>query len=633
VGAFLESVQGGRVAHPWARGFDRKVWVEAKPEDDLDDGLIASVLPIADLIDTLRPHAQTRTHNSTLLRALVAYGNIESRNVHRDILVPAVEESEAGIYVDSLLLKKHPETRGTLGELTDGLGDSLVFPLREAINPSWAFEQPGPTKEAWRPAVERAAEQGMLSNRWYLCWFFLMDIIWLNARLTKESSHEWVLRTDPNDPARQIGMWRRQMNVESLAMGRIQPPPNPPASLTKTISCDWVGNRLVYSARKVSDGREAWAHRIYAYAAMPGALVSPAIEDVALDIHGTSVTVGEAARVYASFLALFHVMLARLPQRKYKADAHRRDAFPITIENFQNVLSDVVEIDPKKVAALLDYATFTGRGGETLWGRPLVFGGGSARFVFLAALKSSVLRTINQLIDRFAGDNGRKGIFFQEHCRRELVGFASKGLFKGASWVAPRPVKTPAGDIDICVIVASVLLIVEAKYIPFPCDAHDYWRVDRTIDDAGMQVERKVKEVTKDRRQFIESLRTNYGLDLQVEEVADVVPIVLVSDTYRSGFSTKGVYVADLETMEAYLTNRLLQVQEKTHEGTRLGGSYVFDTMLDALGGLRNYFDNPPTVSGLKRSIGTRETNYPTDIHSGDHEIRVRFIGTGLPER
>jgi hypothetical protein len=631
VGTLLDRVRNGTVSHPLQRGFDRELWSQFKTEDELDKALVTSVLAIDDLIRALRPHAMTRTKDVHLLRALVAAGNTRLKMVEDDLLRPE-RDGHGDVYADTVILRRHPETSGTINELTDGLGDSFVFPLREALDASWNGDPKAPSGADWRRAAEVANAQGVLANKWFLCWYFLMEVVWLDARLVKQTEHSWRLSNHPSEAARQIAAVRRHIQIESLSMGFGGIPAKPPASTTKTIVCEWVGDRLYFRVRSAGASQESWAEKIFGYASIPGLLLSGDIEAVPLTIAGTTVTVGEAARLYASFIALYSLMSPLLPKRTFVRDSHPRDGFRISTENLSNALSEITAIEPHKVDVLLEEATFRGGGSEVLWGKPLVFAGGRSRFVFLPAMKSSVLRAVNYLIDSYASDHGKKGIFFQEHCRRHIGKAASSGPWRDKVWTSPRAVESDAGDIDICMVVGDLLIVIETKYVPLPSDAYDYWRVNRTVDAAIEQVRKKVELIQGSVGGFVENLKRRYGLGLPFDTLRDIVPLVVVSDTFRAGYGMNDVYVADMEILETYFSNKLVQRQEVNASGLRMSGVHLFVDFAAATGGLRGYLSNPPMIAGFKAAIEPRETNYPTGVRLGGEEIYVRQVGPGLPE-
>ena len=633
MGEFLKQVRNRQVAHPLARGFSRDEWIRDVGEDEADRNLVSSVLAIADVIDILRPQALLGSRNQLLLRALVAYANNQIRKIQSDILTFQDDHKDQPILLDQVILKKHPETQGTLGELTDAAGDSFVFPLRETVDPQLANIPQCSTGKAWKQTLQTAGEQGTLSNKWFLASLFLMDVLWLDAKLVKQTSHQWVLSRNDSDSIGQISGWRRQILIESIAMGFADVPIQPPASTTKTIRCEWIGDFLKVRSRNASVSRESWAHRIYTYASIPKALVSPNIEDIALNLGGVSVTVGEAIRVHSSFLPMYSELFSLFPARERILDTHPREAIRVSLQNLAYVLSELTEIEFRKVCALLEEATFLGRPSETLWGKPLVYAGKDDRFIFLPSLKSSVLRSANQLINKYSETYGRKGLFFQEHCRQTIRKSLAGGPLESRAWISPRAVQSAMGDIDICVLLDDVLILVEAKYFAFPCDAFDYWQVNQTLRAAAEQIKRKQIEVERDREGFLRLLQDRYeAFRTTRRSIGEIVPLIAVADTYHAGYCVEGIPVADMEVLETFFSNKVLQRQELSHDVLRKSGRYLFGDVQAAITGARAYFEHPPMIRDLDKLIESRETNYPTGAWYDGKEIFIRLVGSGLRE-
>jgi hypothetical protein len=91
---------------------------------------------IADLLDAMRSHALLRSSNRTLLRALISCANHQTSGHHRQIFQSIRDAEAKPLLLDGVLALKDSQTGGTLPEVTDGLGDSFVHPLREAMDHS-----------------------------------------------------------------------------------------------------------------------------------------------------------------------------------------------------------------------------------------------------------------------------------------------------------------------------------------------------------------------------------------------------------------------------------------------------------------------------------------------------------------
>jgi hypothetical protein len=574
---------------------------------------------VADLVEAMRPHARLRSNDRALLRALVACANHQTASTHREIFGYVKNAATSGISMDMLLGKKESDSGGTLGEVTDGLGDSFVFPLREAMDVSPEVA-PNPPRRRWLEAVAIAYDQGLLSNRWYLAWFFWMEVLWLNARIQKQTATKWdlICQTDA-ETIRQIGMWRRQKRIESFGSQIAGLNLVKVASITKTLGCQLTGDRFLLTARSTLPGEPPWAVRIQEHALLPQYLWSRRILDVDLFIDGVTVKLRDAIAFYSTLMSLFFECLHLLPARSLARQVHLRDSFRVGTSNLAHAISELTDISHQSASTLLSVSTFSGRPKQTLWGRPFVFAGQGESYIFLAALKSSLLRTINDLIDKYAGDNGRKGVFFQEHCRDQISFAADSGPLAKITWVSTRPIQTRAGDIDICVLVGNILLVIEVKFVPVVSDAHEFWRVDRTLTEAAGQLRKKLDFVFSDPGSFLREIHTRYGAPV-LDELADVIPLIVSSDAYHAGFPIDGINVADLPILVVFFDNAFVEMQEVRPDGIKERTAVIYRDAPDAISKLKSYLFEPEIIKRLRRQIVPRELPYRTNLMVGGEE-------------
>lgn len=337
-----------------------------------------------------------------------------------------------------------------------------------------------------------------------------------------------------------------------------------------------------------------------------------------------TITVRDAILFYSTFLALFFEFFGMLPVRHLARELHPRDAFCVSVPNLIHTISELAEISLHAARALVDVSTFSGTAKQNLWGRPLVFAGEQERFVFLPALKSNLLRTINRLIDEHAGDNGRKGIFFQEHCREQLQIAASNGPLAKITWVAPQPIQTSTGDIDICILVGDVLIAAEVKYMGIPSDAYEYWRADRKLEDGVAQLRRKLNFISESPGTFLRLLRERYGAPA-LTRLSDVIPLVISSDAYHAGFPLFEIAVADLPILTVFLDNQFVELLQITDEGVNECAVTIYQNAQEAICMLRTYLEEPEAIRRLCRQIAPRELRYQTGVWADDKQITVRL--------
>ena len=505
------------------------------------------------------------------------------------------------------------------------LVNSFVYPLREAIVGIPAIGRDRIPRSDWLRCTQAAFEQALLANRWYLAWLYWMDALWLNARLVKNTATDWELIPDKYlEINRQVSGFRRQRKLESLLLTLTTVPAVSVASTMRTIECNWVGSKLLTRTQPIRGGKPSWSDRIRHHALTPQLYFSFHVEDVDLRLPSATVKARDAVRFYSSLLVLFFEFLEMLPQRQRANELFMRDAVCVSVPNLINTLADLLEVSPNSITALVENSTFFERPKETLWAKPFVYAGENSRFVFLAAMKSNLLRTISHLIDEYASDSGKKGMFFQEHCRDLLTEAITNGPLRDIAWVAPKSVQTnpQVGDIDICVVVGSTLIVVEVKFIVIPSDAHEYWKADQALENAVLQLRRKTKFIIEEPGRFIEMLKQTYGAPATTN-ITSVIPLILSSDAYHSGFPIDDIAVADLSILTSFFDNHFIEAQALSEGGLEEHATPIYSNPSEACKILSGYLLEPEVIKRLRAQIVPREMRYPTDLWSGEQEITV----------
>lgn len=612
-----------RLSPPTSKKFDEKAWTEAEVTDEVDRALRESGSLIAQIIRGLTSYVLFAAHDRVLLRALVAHANHQTVATHRRLIDSLKRADPSSVGIDTVLSLKEEQTGGSLGELTDGLGDSFVHALREAMVAS-RERMLVPDKLTWQSALEKAIDQGFLANRWYLAWFYWMEALWLDAKLASRAVSEWLVTYEESyEKIRVISVWRRNKRKDVFDaqvpyldyLIRV-------ASTKKTLQCKLGNERLMLSARIARKSEAPWAARIQNHALFPQYILSPRVLDVTLHLPGQQVLVRDAISFHSTLSALFFECFDVFPKRTSPLDTLPRDALCVSVANLIHVVCELTDIDEDKVKALVDSATFTGAGRQTLWSRPLVFAGKDDRYLFLPALKSNSLRTVNSLIDQYAGDNGRKGRFFQEYAREEIARALNLGPLIKVSWLSERAVQTEAGDIDICLILSNTVLIIEVKYMQAVVDAHECWRASQMLAEAVEQIEKKIRLISAEKDSFFSMLHERYGAPVVTQE-ASVIPLILTSDSFHAGFPVNGICVADIPILAAYLENLYSNDEPVIRGISPVDSVKLYDDVPTGLRGIRAYLERPEIIQRLLGRLVSRKLVYQTDLWNDDKQLNI----------
>lgn len=613
-----DTVRGNSVVGPFGRKFSRETWMAALSDPESDTSFVRSGLFIADLLDAMRPHA-AKAPDHTFSRALVAIANNEVAAAHLDLMDSVKDHATPhGIRLEALLRAKNSTTGATLVELTDALGDSFVYPLREVVDRSVDVSA-RPSNSEWKRAINLAIEESTVCNRWYLAWYFWMDVLWLDANLLQEGETTWRLGLEPSaELMRQLGSWRRTKLIESHFATTRKVEAFGGAD-DKTARVAWVGDRCVLRADKVRLGELPWRARVRSHATIPETVISPELLNIPLRLPRGPVLVGEAIIILATLQSLFFVLLDLFPRRQLMRETNFREALRIGTDNLSNVLSELTNLPRTTIEWIVDVMTFAGEQRQILWTAPFVRAGIRDRFIFMPGLKGSLLRAINDFIDSYADEASIKGIYFQEHLRHSMDAAIRRGPLARAAWIAPRAVDTPVGDIDICFAVGSALVLCEAKYVGNAVDAFEYFRSGERLDEAVGQINRKLEYAKADLDGFCSFLNQRYGF--ASNRVSDVIPLVVTSDSFHVGVPRAGVAVADLAMLLAFLTNEtpapLILPKSKQ------GGRSIYDNHDEAISSVRSYLYGPPDVKEMLASRSARHIDYPTGAFIAESEVHV----------
>ena len=620
MGSFKAAVQENQFPGPFSRKFDLKRWSAANVEDKDDVALRDSGLLIASQLTSMRPHSAVQGPDQQVLMALVGHANQIISHMHHDLFKSIAVADAHGPPIDALLFAKN-DTGATLSESTDALGDSLVYPLRVAMDL-------GPdrvdfaNRNRWKELSELTDAEMRFSNIWYLTWLHWMDALWLGASLTQASALDWQLKFPDHEKEaiRQIGAWRRTRFLEHIASDALPAPLDTFGTSQLTVECRRVGDRVLLGARPVRPGEKSWSESIRGYAVLPQLLYSARLLSVELLIGTNRLIVRDVISLYSTFISLFFEFLKFVPPRT--GALHPRDVVRVSMKNLVETISQLANIPREATKALLELATFRGKRDESLWGRPLIFAGTDDRFVFMPALKSSLLRTLTDVVDGYAADHGCKGAFFQEHVRDRLRVAIKDSHLSELGWVSPRPVDTKVSDIDVCVTLGATLVVIEVKFIGNAIDAYEHWRADQRFAEAVSQLTANIGVVMESPESFATLLSEKYGAPKSCT-IDRVIPLIVSSDSYHAGFTFDNVPVADMEILEFFFANRLTAWQSIAPAKPGESSPKLYETPAAAIEMLQAYLLEPTQIAMCKKALIPRVLAYPTGLGEGANEIKV----------
>jgi hypothetical protein len=161
----------------------------------------------------------------------------------------------------------------------------------------------------------------------------------------------------------------------------------------------------------------------------------------------------------------------------------------------------------------------------------------------------------------------RRGPEFECFCRDILRIPVALSPIKEAITIVDQSVKfSPPGEqgeeIDLVIMVANTVLLIEAKYILWPDDSLQFTRYRETIKEAVKQIKRKHNAVTCHYADFANRL---VQLGYTPPTSPKIVCCVLTNSAVFAGFPIEGVPIVDLIILA--LREVLWITVHRTHEG------------------------------------------------------------------
>ncbi|MCA3042985.1 MAG: hypothetical protein ING51_08240, partial [Rhodocyclaceae bacterium] len=182
MGELLTGVRRGKIPNPFSRKFDLERWRELRSFDDADMCVQDAGVIVFALLEALRPNLKVGAPSISRARALCAHANQHLVQLHQSFIQAVAQLPSPSIDLEQVLDTKMAITGATLGETTDALGDSYVYPLREAINGLTNFNERLSRSEIGK-LLEETFHEIHVANQWYLIWFFWTDVLWTGGRL------------------------------------------------------------------------------------------------------------------------------------------------------------------------------------------------------------------------------------------------------------------------------------------------------------------------------------------------------------------------------------------------------------------------------------------------------------------
>ena len=157
----------------------------------------------------------------------------------------------------------------------------------------------------------------------------------------------------------------------------------------------------------------------------------------------------------------------------------------------------------------------------------------------------------------------RRGPEFERFCREVLPIFVAYSPIKEAITIVKQSVQfSPPGEqgeeIDLVIVIADTVLLVEAKCILWPAESLQFARYRETIEGAVKQIKRKHDAVVRHYTAFSNRLmEMGYALPASPK----IACCVLTNSAVFAGFPVEGVPIVDLRILGDFFENDYAKVE------------------------------------------------------------------------
>lgn len=273
-------------------------------------------------------------------------------------------------------------------------------------------------------------------------------------------------------------------------------------------------------------------------------------------------------------------------------------------------------ISPERAEMLAKVFAFDASQSKDLWAQPLVECEEDYCLVIPCILSVHLFRIVESWMRQGGIDLDRRGPEFELFCRGGLKEVLVQSPLRNSVEICDDSVSfKPQGEreeeIDIVIIFADTLLLIETKCILWPDEALQFANYREVVEKAVAQVARKADAVSRNYSAFAERL-VQYGY--RAPEKANVLCCVLSNSAVFSGFPINGIPIIDLSILNSFLRNEHIRFLERD-KGKTLNkqATKFYAEAADATKVLGDYLLDPPQLSHMRRSIKTREIVFPIE--------------------
>ncbi|WP_147330403.1 MULTISPECIES: hypothetical protein [unclassified Duganella] len=628
MGEFANKVRRNKIAGPNQKNYDQALWKTAltTASDEEDKRVITAGLFFDSLLSFIRSEknfAELISKPEVVIRAVVAISVLNFKSVMQATEIERKPGEKAVLQVSSILEKKltlgngqkfHPD------EILSGLGDGMKHILRELLSRTGDPSVPDGEELSVEQVNLIAAELNNATNYqcaveyWHDC---------LSNKFGVEATEGGVAVTPKDvelEKARSISIYRRNkisMNDGLLFQRHWK---TWPLALKKELMRIPLVEK-VYGNEEISKIDVGFKNSTIEN----GAISVGAVEMIKAGCYGkllreelpnfSNITLDIVIDGWRLLQSLALLMAKNLkPIRENNVGDFLRYAPTISKNVLTSMFAKSLNISQEKASHVLDVFVFGKGNSYDTWSQPLIPVGENFCLALPCIHSISLLRVVEGWMRRGGLDLDRRGKEFEAYCIDELDGHIKKSPIKNDVQLVKKSVNfhfkdNRSEEVDIVLVIADTLLVIEAKCILWPDDSLQFANYRDTVEKATVQISRKARAIGDNLGEALQQLG-KMGCNVPLNP--KIVPCVLTNSAVYSGFKFNGVAVVDLPILNAFFSN------SHTKYGKLLGNKVVstnkisfFEDAKNAGEVIESYLGAPPQLTDLKIDTIERRIEFP----------------------
>ncbi len=636
MGSFAKKVRRNQIAGPNRMNFDRERWLSELDNiliDDEDKRVIETGLYIDELLDSIRKMikvSEVKIKPSVIKRLLVGIVsyNLVSIFTHKD-LFDVKQSEDKTIKVPVLMQQKIKTILGESfapDELITGMGDGLKFIIRELIKlpelDSYASENSIKTDDL--KIIINELNYAMLYQIAVELWNDTIGNGFWISRGKDRLSH--VAFDKNREVARIASIYRREKNLLENTMGFVEVWFNKLTRSQKEMFCQFPLAENIYLCDYISKIDLGMSKKVLDDAifgindklTLETEYYKLLLNDQLPNFYNlTLIQLIDGWRLLHSIARLLFKELSRISNKEYLLPADiikfaPKISFRILCATFVKAL----RIDCETAEKIIQTLTYTGDYSQEIWTQPLIECDGDYLIVLPCIHTVKFYRIVEGWMRQGGLSLDRRGPEFEQFCIDDLKDSLKGSKIESDVVILGPSIKfRPKGDreeeIDIVLIIAGTVLLVELKCILWPDDSLQFANYHDTIENAVQQIVRKRDSVKRNFDSFVRNIN-EYGVTIAND--SNVICCVLTNSAIYSGFPIEGTPIVDTKILGRYFLNEhvIYDIRKKGKSIKRKTISF-YDDSISASVLLENYLLYPPQVKSISDYVVSRSVEMPLE--------------------